>query len=269
MAKMFLSRLNCKVHELYCTPDGVFPRVPEPTKANVTELCKVVKKHKCDIGFAMDPDADRVAFVSEQGKYVGEEYSMVLCARYILGKKTGPVVTNISTSRMIDDVASEYGVDVLRVPVGEVNVADKMIEKKAVIGGEGNGGVILPKINYSRDSLTGMALALQYMLESGQTLSELVKEIPRYTMVKVKTECDRTTVTNVLKSLAESCDCDDIDTQDGMKLIWKDCWVHLRGSNTEPVLRVISEARTAKKAKELADKYISFVGDYIKKNKRK
>lgn len=269
MATTFLTRLNCNIHKLYCKPDGLFPRNPEPTKDNVTELTKLVKKNKCDIGFALDPDADRVAYVSEQGKYIGEEYSMVLCARYILGKKRGDVVTNVSTSRMIDDIAADFGKKVIRVPVGEVNVADKMIDIKAVIGGEGNGGVILPQINYSRDSLTGMALMLQYLIESGQTVSELVNEIPKYTMVKVKTECDRMAVAAITKKLLETCDCDDVDVQDGVKLIWKDSWVHLRASNTEPVLRVISEAKTLKEAKILADKYSEFVAKEMKALKKK
>ncbi|MHC4873152.1 MAG: phosphoglucosamine mutase [Planctomycetota bacterium] len=269
MTTMFLNRLNCRVHKLYCTPDGIFPRTPEPTKDNVTELTKLVKKQKCDIGFALDPDADRVAYVSEKGNYIGEEYSMVLCARYQLSKKKGPVVTNVSTSRMIDDVAAEFNSKVIRVPVGEVNVADKMIDIKAVLGGEGNGGVILPQINYSRDSLTGMALMMQYMLESGQTVSELVSEVPKYTMVKEKTECDRMAVTAITKKLLETSDCEDVDVQDGVKLIWKDSWVHLRASNTEPVLRVISEAKTAKQAKEIADKYCKFVAKEMKALKKK
>jgi len=264
VATKFLNRLGCRVHPLYCEPNGLFPRGPEPAKANVTALARLVKQKGADIGFALDPDADRVAVVSEQGRYIGEEYSMVLCARYVLAKTPGTVVTNVSTSRMIDDVAADYGCDVIRTPVGEVNVADRMIEIDAAMGGEGNGGVIHPTVNYSRDSVTGMALMLEYMLESGQTVSELVKEIPRYTMVKEKVECDRHAIRAVLQKLAKEADCDAIDDQDGLKLMWSDSWVHLRGSNTEPVMRIIAEARTQKAAKALADRYGVFVGKTMK-----
>lgn len=259
VATEFLTRLGCRVHKLYCTPDGIFPRTPEPAKANVTALCKLVQTSGADIGFALDPDADRVAFVSEAGKYIGEEYSLALCGRYVLAQTPGTVVTNVSTSRMIDDVAAEFDAPVIRVPVGEVNVADRMIEIEAALGGEGNGGVIHPGVNYSRDSITGMALMLQYMLQSGQTVSQLVQEIPRYTMVKEKVECDRQFIQTVLRRLSKEADCDEIDDQDGLKLMWKDCWVHLRGSNTEPVMRIIAEARSQKKARALVRQYSAFV----------
>jgi len=263
-----LKRLGCHIETLYCTPDGIFPRTPEPTREHVKELNRLAKRTECDIGFALDPDADRVAYVNEKGKYIGEEYSLALCARYILANTPGTVVTNVSTSRMIDDVAAEFDSSVERVPVGEVNVADRMIEIGAVLGGEGNGGVILPSINYSRDSLTSIALALQFLLESGQTLSQLVSEIPRYTMVKVKTECDRMAISSIMRKLLDEADCEEIDTQDGVKLMWKDAWVHLRGSNTEPVLRVISEARSAKKARELAERYSAFVATEMRRRAR-
>jgi phosphomannomutase len=267
VGRQFLTRLGCQLSEHDCIPNGIFPRPPEPTKDNVKGLCRVVKREGADIGFALDPDADRVAFVNEKGSYVGEEYSMVLTARYHLAKHPGPVVTNVSTSRMIDDVAAEHGVDVYRTPVGEVNVADKMLEIDAAFGGEGNGGVILPAINYSRDSLTGMALMLQYMLESGKTVSELAKEIPSYQMVKEKVECDRMAISTILKEVANVADCDELDTQDGMKLVWKDRWVHLRGSNTEPILRIYAEAPTKAKAKALTDQYGQLVTRTLKKLK--
>jgi phosphomannomutase len=255
VATKFLQRVGCTVIPLYCEPDGIFPRTPEPAKENVTELTRLVKREEADIGFALDPDADRVAFVSEKGKYIGEEYSLVLCAQYVLSRTPGPVVTNVSTSRMIDDVAAAFDCEVLRSPVGEVNCADRMMEVEAAIGGEGNGGVIHPAVNYSRDSITGMALMLEYMLESGKTVSELVADAPRYTMLKTKVECDRMGIMGLLRDLQKEADCETIDTQDGMKLNWPDAWVHLRASNTEPVLRIIAEAKTQKRARELIREY--------------
>ncbi|MBN1256145.1 MAG: phosphoglucosamine mutase, partial [Planctomycetes bacterium] len=199
--------------------------------------------------------------------FIGEECTLALSARYILGHTPGKVVTNVSTGFMLDEVAAEFGCEVQRVPVGEVNVADRMIETHSVIGGEGNGGVICPAVNYSRDSLTGMALVLQFMLESGKQLSTLADELPRYTMLKKKIDCDRMTIMAVIKELQKTAQCDAIDDQDGFKLIWKDSWVHLRGSNTEPVLRIIAEARTAEKAEALIAEYQEFVSEIMAKKK--
>lgn len=267
MATQFLNRVGCHVTKLYCEPNGIFPRIAEPSKAAVTQLCKIVKREKAHLGIALDPDADRVAFVSEAGRYIGEEYSLALCARHILGHTPGHLVANVSTSRMIDDVAAEFGVKVFRTPVGEVNVADEILDTGAIMGGEGNGGVIYPRIHPSRDSLTGMALMLQYMLESGQTLTDLTNEIPSYTMIKTKVEADRMAIVGFMKELEKNAPCEELDLQDGVKLSWKDSWVHLRGSNTEPVLRIISEARTAAKAKALADEYGARVEKHMKSRK--
>lgn len=258
LAMSFLKAINATTEPLYCEPHGNFSRNPEPTVTNVTEICKIVKKKKCDVGFAQDADADRIAFISEKGKYIGEEYSLCLATKYILGHNPGPVVTNLSTTRMIDDVAAEFGCKVVRTAVGEVNVAEKMIEIKATAGGEGNGGVIDPRINYGREALTGMALLLQMMLETGKTVSQLAGEIPTYHFVKTKVECSKRVLAPVLERLANE-KADQISTCDGVKLDFADGWVHVRASNTEPIVRIYSEARTLKQADELNKKYSKLV----------
>lgn len=262
LALAFLKEIGATVEPLYCEPHGNFSRNPEPTSTNVTEICKVVKRKKCDIGFAQDADADRIAFIDEKGRYIGEEYSLCLAAKYILKHRKGPVVTNLSTTRMIEDVAREHGCEVVRTPVGEVNVAEKMIELDAPCGGEGNGGVIDPRITYGREALTGMALVLQLMMETGKTLSELVKEIPTYQFVKTKVSCSKRLLAPVLERLANE-KADRIDIRDGVKLDFADGWVHVRASNTEPIVRIYSEARTLKQAQDLNDKYAKLVQDTV------
>ena len=226
----------------------------------------MVKKKGADLGFAQDADADRVAFISELGDYIGEEYSLCLAARYRLSKKKGPVVTNLSTTRMIDDVAREAGCVVFRTPVGEVNVAEMMLEKDAVIGGEGNGGVIDPRVHHGRDALTGAALILQYMLETGKTIGQLASEIPTYQMSKQKVEVSKRSVSHVLKQLAQE-KADHVDVQDGVKLDFKEGWVHIRPSNTEPIVRVYSEAKTAAEAEKIANHYRELVEKMVKNPK--
>ncbi len=262
LATQFLREINATPHLLYCEPTGQFSRNPEPTVKNVTELCNVVKENGCDIGFAQDADADRIAFISETGKYIGEEYSLCLAAKYILSKTPGPVVTNLSTTRMIEDVAKEYGCEVVRTPVGEVNVAEKMIEIQAPVGGEGNGGVIDPRVNYGREALTGMALALQMMLETGKTIGELAAEIPTYEFVKTKVDCKKRLLAPVLERLANE-KADKVDARDGVKLDFADGWVHVRASNTEPIVRIYSEAKTTAQAEELNNKYKALIEETV------
>ncbi len=263
LALEFLRRTGCTILPIHCKMNGIFPRNPEPTRSHVTEILDVVKKKGADLGFAQDADADRVAFISELGDYIGEEYSLALAARYRLSKAKGPVVTNLSTTRMIDDVAREAGVEVIRTPVGEVNVAEAMLENHAVIGGEGNGGVIDPRVHHGRDALTGAALIMQYLLETGKPLSQLAAEIPAYQMSKQKVECSKRSVAPVLKKLAEE-EALQVDTQDGVKLDFADGWVHVRPSNTEPIVRVYSEARTQAEAQAWADKYRGIVEELVK-----
>ena len=188
---MLLSRLGVELVHLHGTPDGKFPHEPEPTEKNLTGLAGEVTKHRAAVGFAQDPDADRLAIIDENGKYIGEEYSLAICARWLLSKRPGVAVTNLSTSRMLDDIAAKYNSRVVRTPVGEANVVETMLREQATVGGEGNGGVIDPRIVNGRDSLVGMAFVLQLMASTGKTLSQLVAEIPKYEIVKTKFECRR------------------------------------------------------------------------------
>ena len=264
LALRFLEEVGCEVASIYCDMNGVFYRNPEPTRTHVVNLLDTVKRHDADIGFAQDADADRIAVISETGNYIGEEYSLCLAAKYRLSQKKGPVVTNLSTTRMLDDVAAEYGCEVLRTPVGEVNVAEAMLDTDAVIGGEGNGGVIDPRVHYGRDALTGMAILLQLLLETGKTVNELVAEIPTYSMSKQKVMISKRGVAAVLKHIAEE-KADRVDVRDGVKLDFADGWVHIRPSNTEPIVRVYAEARTSERADELAYHYRTMVEDLTAK----
>src|SRR5690606_30839520 len=186
-----LGKLGCETVHLNNTPNGRFPHEPEPTEKNLTEVADEVRRQRAHVGFAQDPDADRLAIIDETGRYIGEEYSLALCAKYMLGKKPGVACANLSTSRMIDDIAAAVGGTVVRTAVGEANVVQAMIRHNAVIGGEGNGGVIDTRLVPGRDSLVGMAYVLQLMAETGKKLSELVTEIPRYEIVKTKFDCRR------------------------------------------------------------------------------
>ncbi|MCL2001558.1 MAG: phosphoglucosamine mutase, partial [Planctomycetes bacterium] len=266
LALEFLDRIGCEAVSIDCEMNGIFPRNPEPTKKNVTAVLELVKTAGADLGFAQDADADRVAFISEKGEYIGEEYSLCLAARYRLSQRRGAVVTNLSTTRMIDDVAREFDCQVLRTPVGEVNVAETMLDCEAVVGGEGNGGVIDPRVHYGRDALTGAALILQYMLESGKTLGQLAAEIPVYQMSKQKVECTKRNAASILKKLAGE-KALHVDVRDGVKLDFAEGWVHVRSSNTEPVIRVYSEAKTQDEADALANHYRMLVEELVQSAK--
>jgi phosphomannomutase len=238
-----LSKLGCQVAHLNATPDGQFPHEPEPTAANLTGLAAEVKRQRAAIGFAQDPDADRLAIVDENGVYIGEEYSLALAARLIMSKKPGAIAAaNLSTSRMLDDVAAKFGGRVVRTPVGEANVVQAMLREGATIGGEGNGGVIDPRIVPGRDSLVGMAYVLQLMAETGKTVSQLVAEMPRYEIVKTKFECRREDANRAVEAIKKEFAHEKVDTQDGIRIDWDSSWVHARPSNTEPIMRIIAEA---------------------------
>lgn len=248
-----LSKLGCQLIHLNNTPNGQFPHEPEPIAKNLTELCEAVKRHKAAIGFAQDPDADRLAIVDENGTYIGEEYSLALAARLILAKKRGGVTAaNLSTSRMIDDIAAEYGGRVVRTPVGEANVVQAMIRDNATIGGEGNGGVIDTRIVPGRDSLVAMAYVLQLLANTGKTLSQIVSELPRYEIVKTKFECRREDADRAVEALKREFASEQVDVQDGIRIDWPAdrIWVHARPSNTEPIMRIIAEAPTRAGAEE-------------------
>jgi phosphomannomutase len=246
-----LNKLGCQLIHLNATPDGQFPHEPEPTAANLTGLAEEVRRQKAAVGFAQDPDADRLAIVDENGKYIGEEYSLVLAAQLVLSKRQGGVaVTNLSTSRMIDDLAAKYGGRVVRTPVGEANVVQGMQRESAAVGGEGNGGVIDTRIVPGRDSLVGMAFILQLMAATGHTISQLVSEIPRYEIVKTKFECRREDANRAVEAVKRAFARERVDTQDGIRIDWDRAWVHARPSNTEPIMRIIAEAPDRKTAEE-------------------
>ena len=238
-----LARLGCEVVHLNGEPTGVFAHTPEPIAENLTGLCEAVRQTGCSIGFAQDPDADRLAIVDEAGNYIGEEYTLALATRSVLSRRPGPVATNLSTSRLVDAVAQQYGVEVLRTPVGEVNVALGVLEHRCVLGGEGNGGVIDPRITLVRDSLSAMSLVLQLMAATGKRISELVAELPRYVMIKQKFECPRERIDAATTAVADAFSSESVNRADGTRVDFERGWVHLRASNTEPIVRIIAEAQ--------------------------
>lgn len=253
-----LDALGCRVVPLYDRCDRLFPRDPEPTADKVRETGAVVSAVGAAVGFVQDPDADRLAIIDEHGRYIGEEYTLALAAgaRLAAARERGvraPVaVTNLSSSRMLDDIAARVGGTVVRSAVGEANVVDAMQAHDAVIGGEGNGGVIDPGVVLGRDSHAGMALLLEYLARSGQPLSRLVRDLPRYAIHKEKIDCDRAAVADAHAAVRARFPDAAIDTTDGIKCSWDDRWVHLRASGTEPVSRIIAEAPRAATARSLA-----------------
>ncbi len=248
-----LELLGCEVHAIELEADGLFPRPPEPIAENLGALEALVKRTGAQIGFATDPDVDRLALVSDEGKAIGEDYTLALATRVVLRHRTGAVVTNLSTSRIVDDMAAERGASVLRAPVGEVNVALAMRDAGAVIGGEGNGGVILPELHLGRDAPLGVALLLQLLHEDGEPLSKIVAKFPRYAILKDKLDRPDKPLDAVYAALTAAFPDAAADTQDGLRLAWADRWVHIRPSGTEPIVRVIAEAPTKAGAQALVD----------------
>jgi phosphomannomutase len=257
-----LRALHCRVEPIHCTPDGLFPHTPEPNFINLQDLCAFTKEKKADIGFATDPDADRVAMVAETGEFMGEELSLALAAECVLSKPNcppGPLVTNMSTSRLVEDIAREAGRTVVRTPVGEVHVAERMLELGSPIGGEGNGGVMYPRVHCARDAVVGMGLILEHMARKEKTIGRLAEGLPKYFMVKEKVDCPTARGREIIRRLRAEIVADRVNTEDGIRLDWADRWVHLRASNTEPVLRIIAEAPSQAEARRLTDEYGVFV----------
>ncbi len=247
-----------KIFELNCVPNGRFAHNPEPLEQNLFDLMKLVKEKEADVGFAVDPDVDRLAIISEDGSYFGEEYTLVTVADYVLQHTPGSTVSNLSSSRALRDVTRKYGQDYHASAVGELNVVKKMKEVNAVIGGEGNGGVIYPELHYGRDALVGIALFLSYMARSGMKPSQIRKLYTNYQMAKKKAPLHGIRFQEVLdKIIGHYKDRAEINTTDGLKLDFDEGWVHIRRSNTEPIVRIYSEARTQEKANELADEIIN------------
>lgn len=245
-----LEQLGCRVTGMDLEPDGRFPRAPEPIPANLAGLGELVRRNGTDVGIAVDPDVDRLALTDEQGHAIGEDYTLAFAVRAVLERAVGPVVVNLSTSLVVDDAAREYGIAVERAPVGEANVARAMQRAKAVIGGEGNGGVMLPDLHLGRDAPLAAALALDLLARTGRTVSELVQAHPIYTIVKAKAPRGGD-LAHVYDALGREFHDAAHDRQDGLRLGWRDRWLHVRPSGTEPIVRLIAEAPTADAAQKL------------------
>jgi len=256
-----LDQLGCRVHVINGEANGHFAHTPEPLPENLGQLSESVKKYKADIGFAVDPDVDRCAIVDHSGRPIGEEYTLVLAVKFLLGKKLGPVVVNMSTSRASEDIAKYYNCPFFRSKVGEINVVEEMDKRQAVIGGEGNGGVILPDVHLGRDAPVAVALTLQHLLESGQSLQTLVASLPQYEMVKSKIELGQTDPDAVITKLIGQFPEEKINLLDGLKIDEKEYWVHLRKSNTEPIIRIIAEAGNREKAEDIVKIYTKKIKD--------
>lgn len=251
-----LERLGVAVEGLHLEPTGRFPRDPEPTAANLSELAGRVRETGADLGLAIDPDGDRLALVDERGEPLGEDLTLALVADYVLGRRKGPVVTNLSTSQVVDRVAESHDVTVRRTAVGEVNVALGMIEAESPIGGEGNGGVIYPALHRTRDAPVGVALLLSHLARADQPLSALAAAFPSYSIVKAKISLDRIDGDALLDRAERELAADRVDRVDGLKLLWpaRQEWLHLRKSGTEPVVRLIAEAPDRAAAERLLDR---------------
>ncbi len=260
VCRRLLEEFGCEVVAINEEPSGLFGHVPEPTKENLVGLCDNVIEVGADVGFGLDPDGDRLAIVDEAGRYIGEEYTLALAAKYVFSRSTGVAAANLSTSRMIDDIAAEAGCKVIRTAVGEANVAEAMIDNGCVIGGEGNGGVIDLRVGPVRDSLVGMALVLGLMTDTGKSVGALADEVGGYYINKVKLEADRAQTKLVIEGAKKTFTEASVDTTDGARFNFADGWLHIRPSNTEPVMRVIVEAKT----EDSAQKYIDTITKILK-----
>jgi phosphomannomutase len=251
LGRKMLKALQCRPICHACDADGLFQHEPEPTAANLQSVCPLVKQHGANIGLVLDPDADRLALIDETGRYIGEELTLALAVLFQLQKKPGAVVINMSTSRINEDIARRFGCPCHRAAVGEANVVEKMREVGAVIGGEGNGGVIDLRVGGVRDPFIGMGLILNLMAETGKKLSELVAELPAYAIVKDKYTLEASRLPALFGQLEKRWQEATVNRVDGLRLDWQDRWVHVRPSNTEPIVRVIAEAPREEEAQKI------------------
>jgi len=255
---LLLERLGVHAIKLYCEPNGQFPHNPEPLKEHLTDLSKMVVKEHADFGIVVDPDVDRLAFMDENGEMFGEEYTLVACADYVLSKTPGNTVSNMSSTRALKDITEKHGGSYEASAVGEVNVVELMKKNQAVIGGEGNGGIIYPELHYGRDALVGIALFLSLLAEKNMKVSALRASYPNYFMSKKKMELTpELDVDSILKEMVTNYNNEKLSTVDGVKIDFANSWVHLRKSNTEPIIRIYTEAPSQQEADELADRIIS------------
>lgn len=253
-----LKELNCEVIAINEQPHGIFPRNPEPSAENLATLSEAVLANQADVGFAVDPDVDRLAIVSEKGIPLGEEYTLALATDFILSQRPGPVAVNASTSMAIDAIAKKYDVPVFRTKIGEIHVSTKMKAVNAVIGGEGNGGVILPDIHYGRDAITGIVLTLQAIVSGNKKMSEIKQSLPEFVMIKNKIKVEGIDTSRIIKAIKKDFRNSNIDETDGIKVIFSDSWIQIRKSNTEPIIRLMAEARNEKDAKKLISSFTSY-----------
>ena len=259
-----LKRMGVEVIELYCEPNGHFPHNPEPLKEHLNDICELMKKEKADLGIVVDPDVDRLAFIDENGEMFGEEYTLVACSDYVLSKTPGNTVSNLSSSRALRDITEKHNGEYNASAVGEVNVVQLMKDSNAIIGGEGNGGIIYPEAHYGRDSLVGTALFLTYLAEKKESVSSIRASYPSYYMSKNKIQLTPDLdVDGVLKAVEKRHTSEEISTVDGVKIDFPENWVHLRKSNTEPIIRIYTEAKSQQEADELAQKMISEIEQII------
>ena len=259
-----LEALGVECYPLYCEPTGHFPHNPEPLKEHLGDLCKAVLEHQADFGIVVDPDVDRLAFVDEKGQMFGEEYTLVACADYVLSKTPGNTVSNLSSTRALKEVTTQAGGNYFAAAVGEVNVVTEMKVRNAVIGGEGNGGVIYPELHYGRDALVGIALFLSLLAERKTSVSALKASYPAFFMSKNKIMLKKgMDVDAILAKVKERYEKETPSTIDGVKIDFEDSWVHLRKSNTEPIIRIYTEARSQDEATELAAKIMGVITDLM------
>ncbi len=258
-----LDRLGVEYIKMNCEETGIFPRLPEPVPENLVDTMAAVKKSNVDLGIVVDPDVDRLVLITEKGEPFIEENTITQVVQFILSKTAGNVVVNLSTTRAVDDVSKEFGCKVFRSPVGEANVVQKMKEVDAVIGGEGSGGVIYPDLHYGRDALVGIALTLQHLADKNITLSELKTKLPEYFISKKKIELKGVKPDEVIKNLIFKYQNQNINTDDGLRIDFDDHWVHLRKSNTEPIIRIIVEAKSKLLAESLAEKYLNEIKELV------
>jgi phosphomannomutase len=261
LGRRLLEALQCRPVCHACNADGFFEHEPEPLAANLIAIAPLVAQNRADIGCVLDPDADRLALIDESGRYIGEELTLALAVWFRLTRRKGPVVVNMSTSRLVEDVARRFGCPCHRAAVGEANVVEKMRQVGAVIGGEGNGGVIDPEVGGVRDPFIGMGLILNLMAETGRSLSDLVQELPAYAIVKDKHPAAGDRLPGLFAALEHRWPDARANREDGLRLDWEDRWVHLRPSNTEPIVRVIAEAPHEADARRLCDEVGALLGD--------
>lgn len=255
---MLLEKLNVECIELYCEPNGQFPHNPEPLKEHLSDISELVVKRKADFGVVVDPDVDRLALVCEDGSMFGEEYTLVACADYVLGKTKGNTVSNLSSSRALRDITQKHGGNYQASAVGEVNVVELMKETNAIIGGEGNGGIIYPTSHYGRDSLVGVALFLSHLANVNMSCKQLRDSYPSYFMSKNKIQLTpQINVDTILSTIAINYKNEDVSTIDGVKVNFESKWVHLRKSNTEPIIRIYAESTSQNGADKLANRFIA------------